>query len=183
VNGALRAELGYTEGRFDDLVPLGPATSLRFRAEDTSGAAINDRDVILDDGGHYATYLLGDRNSLGFRAPYLLVTEKEYVAPAPGKVRVRFLHAMVDADAVDVRVGGGTAWDTIGYREITGFLEFDASVDTVVVRDLNGVIATLGGGPLFTAGKVHRLVLHHAGPDRKTPGALSVYVHGDPPTP
>jgi hypothetical protein len=172
VNGVLRGEVGYGDGVLGDVVPLGPDTSLRFRAEDTSGAAINERDVTLVDGERYAAYLLGDRGSLGFRAPRLRVEPLEDPAPPPGKSRVRFLHALVDADNVDVFVGDGTAWLGVGFTELTGFLDFDPGVDTLYVRDAEGVVAATGGRPLFQEGRNHRVVLAHRGPDRKLPADL-----------
>lgn len=87
-----------------------------------------------------------------------LVLTDDNTAPAAGQARVRFVHASLDAPAVDITLPDGTTlFNDIAFKENGGYVQVPAGTYSLQVRDETGAAVvrqfddvTLAAGKVYT---------------------------------
>lgn len=155
-----------------------PLVALQFTQAGTDSALFFDR-IALSSGEKKSLCLVGQADTLSdLFKPEVLVLDRSTVAPAPGKFRIRFLHALVDVDAVDIYLypqenpTGSSTVSPLFYKQVTNYIELPAAARG---KKMTLIVTRLGVPPtnsdadlihvsqedLFAAGGVYFVALAH----------------------
>jgi hypothetical protein len=89
------------------------------------------RYVELNPGEAYELFLIGTPNS-----PWIVAGRVNLTPPPTGQARVRLVHAVPDAPAIDVAVKNGPKlFEDVEYEEMTDYVVLDAGEYPIEVRD------------------------------------------------
>jgi len=107
-------------------------------------------------------FVEGDRNNTVFVAgtaanAEVVMLDDDLSAPGPGQARVRFVHASLDAPAVDLAVAGGAVvFSNAVFKDDTPFLSIASGTYDLEVRDAGTVTVLLPVPSLtFEAGRIY----------------------------
>lgn len=155
VNDTIPAWTGVPFEAVSDYETL-PAATYNIKVVPTSGGpdtAVIDADVNLFYNRDYTVIALGLLDDI---EP--LVLEDKNIPSPPNKARIRFVHTVSDAPAVDIAVTGGPIlFENIAFKEVGDYIKVPANTydlevrlagtDTIVL-DLPGV--SVMGGTTYT---------------------------------
>jgi hypothetical protein len=89
----------------------------------------------VDNGSNETVVIVGLTPELSA----LVLSPDDLQAPAPGKAKVRFVHAGADVPAVDIAVTGGPVlFQNVGFKGVSGPIEVDAGSYNLELRNAGG---------------------------------------------
>jgi hypothetical protein len=131
----------------------------------------------LDDGDHYTVFAVPDDDETAT----LRVVKDDHSPPAPGKARLRVVHAARDAGELDVFAADrkDALVDGVNFQTVSGYAEIDPVAGPVTVRPEGKAtpLATLND-TAFAAGRSYTVVVVARAPGNR---GLEAFVIEDAP--
>lgn len=122
----------------------------------TTGSSLVSSAINITKDASYSIFVCGlaTTNSVN-----TIVAQDNLAVPAPGKAKVRFIHAVSGAPQVNLLVNSGVLFSGIGYKSVTEYTEITAGTYSVKATsaDVTAVGVTTAFNQTFENGKIYTI--------------------------